>query len=190
MSTLSYTSNLEALAAAIEDYAAVQHYRHRKPFEDVLEEQAARLCCSNFGGDNKGLYQYAAELAPSKDQLEALPLQLNWRIKRPSGRPIFTRSEERVIKRGKNAGKTRKVRVRDWITGEKTNIGEIDLRIRHRRYQAFHWLSSRLAKYAPGSLKTMDKAVVLSNVSFGSVRMIGDRRGGSHGTAEGCPRAT
>lgn len=143
----TYESNIPDLVSTIKQYAQAAS----KPPTEVLLDQASKLACSDFGGNNKGLFQYAAETAPSKEKLQNLPQALGYRIKR-TGRPIFTEQVFKMRKRGKHAGTAAWRQV-----GKK---GEINMRSAHRLYQAAGWLSIYLAKYARGKLGSGNRASV------------------------------
>lgn len=158
---MQYSSDIAAqLGEALKQYVEIREEVHGETVEQIFEDQANKLACSSFGDGIQGLYQEAAALAPSEAELRALPAQLNYRIKRDKGRPIFTQYEIRPAKRGKNAGKMTRFRVKNKATGWKLPVGEIDLRITHRRYQAIGWLSGRLSRYVSGSLRSADRAIV------------------------------
>lgn len=156
---MGYTSNYQSFADSVSDMAVL--WSDRQPIEETLIDQANKLSCSNFGPDNQGLFQHAQKLAPSKDALVALPIQLDWHIKREPGTPIFSTYKNFTPKRGRNAGKTRRVTDKP---------GEIETRIRHRFYQAAYWLSARLSKYAGG--KNGDKAIVFIETSGAEMSVI------------------
>lgn len=128
---------------------------------EVFTDQAAKLSCSNFGGENKGLFQFAADIAPTTEELASLPEKLGWRIKR-RGRPIFTQYTEKMATRGKYKGQMRKVRVKRMTgegKGKSLAKGEIAIRIARRFYQAIGWLNPAVNKYErkDGGVKSRQK---------------------------------
>lgn len=139
-----YKSSFDQLPAIFTAYAK----EIKKPLEDVLLDQAAKLSSSDFSasGGGRGLFQVAADLAPSMAELFALPLKLNWRIKRKGG-PVFTLYETRKSKRGKTAGQVKEFRKRDRKTGKNIISGEIERRAAKRFYHASGWLVSSLSRY-------------------------------------------
>ena len=145
---VTYRSNFPELGKAILLYAEVQT---KKDLPEILEDQANKLACSDFGEGAQGLYQESAKTAPSQAMLLDLPAQRNYRIKHP-GRPLLTQFEQRAFKRGKKKGQVRAVQV-----GVE---GEMNRRARHRFYQAAGWLSARLSKYARGRNRGQDRAQV------------------------------
>jgi len=116
----------------------------QKPMSEILVDQASKLSCSDFGNGRVGLFQEAAKLAPTAEELFALPLKLNWRIKR-RGRPVLTVYTKTTYTRGKKKGQTREVRAKN-ASGEKIKAGEIQRRLAARLYQATGWLNEVLSK--------------------------------------------
>lgn len=145
MIATSWDSGDLDLFTVLKGYAQVRNLE----LGEVMLDQAAKLSCSNFGGDNKGLFQYAADTAPNIEELLALPQRLGWRIKR-KGRPVFTQTEQRVAKSGKYKGQMRTFRVKRKTgdgAGKALAKGEINIRIARRFYQAIGWLAPMLSKY-------------------------------------------
>lgn len=141
----TYQSDIPGALDVMRQYADLRGLA----LSDVFVDQAAKLSCSNFGGDNKGLFQYAADIAPTVEELVALPEKLGWRIKR-KGRPVFTQKEEKMATRGKYKGQMRKVRVKRKTgegKGKALAKGEISIRIARRFYQAIGWLNPAINKY-------------------------------------------
>lgn len=159
----TYKSGItDACAEIIKEVAAVKGHSTEQEFLD----QAAKLACSNFGEAAKGLFQYAAELAPTREEIATLPLKLNWRIRR-RGRPVLNLTSWKVRKKGKNKGTGRWVRrtyKRGENKGKKIRAGEINRRIAARLYQATGWLSNALDKYTK-STKLARAGTVVFNLS-------------------------
>lgn len=153
MISSTYKSGIaDACAEIIKEVAAVKG----RSLEEEFLDQAAKLSCSNFGDAAKGLFQYAAELAPTKEELATLPLKLDWRIRR-RGRPVLTLKTWKQRTKGKQAGTWRLVRKkysRGENKGKNIKAGEINRRIAARLFQATGWLSNGLDKYVKkGKLK-------------------------------------
>lgn len=140
-----YKSNIPELLEVMQQYADLRGME----LSEVMVDQANKLSCSDFGGQNVGLFQLAAKTAPDIAELVALPQKLGWRIKRKN-RPVFTLYREVVRKRGKYAGQVRRVRVKRKTgegAGKSMAKGEISIRIARRFYQAIGWLSPTLSRY-------------------------------------------
>jgi hypothetical protein len=130
-----------------------------QPLPDVLVDQANKLSCSDFGDGKRGLFQEAADLAPSMEEIFALPVKLDWHIKR-RGRPVLTMYEQKAYKKGPKKGQMREVR-RKGADGKNMKAGEIQRRLAARYYQATGWLSEVLAKeIKSGRLKRQACATV------------------------------
>ncbi len=143
---------------------------------EILIDQANKLSCSSFKNGSRGLFQEAAAIAPSKDQLLALPITQGWKILRGTGkgrkkgegapfRPIFNTTEDFTPSRGINKGVTRQRKTPGTLAGE------IETRIQHRLYQAAYWLSSKLSRYATGK-QTGDKATVYFHTQGNQIEVV------------------
>jgi hypothetical protein len=151
-----YDSNIPHLGQIIRAYGEALG----RPMPEVLEDQANKLCSSNFGDGKLGLFQEAAALAPTRQELFALPVLLNYRIRR-RGRPVFTRFTTRTVKRGKNKGKQIQVRAKT-AEGDKMKAGEIERRAAARFYNASGWLNPAFMKYAKSRKIKPNGAVSIS----------------------------
>jgi hypothetical protein len=167
----TYSSNIPELAEVMVAYAQAT----RKPMADILEDQANKLCSSDFGDGNIGLAQEAIRIAPDKKELFALPILLNYRIRR-RGRPVFTAYQDRTIKRGKNAGKVVRSRAKTQ-EGVKIKAGEIERRAAARFFNASGWLNPRFLKYVrKQKLKPNGAVIIQLTGSILSVEFINQTR--------------
>lgn len=150
-----YSSNIPVLGNVLLGYAQAI----RKPLADVMEDQASKLCSSNFGDGRVGLFQEAAKLAPQKQELFAIPILLKYHIRRRN-RPVFTLYESKIRTRGKLKGTARMVR-RRGADGKNIKAGEIERRAAARFYHASGWLNPRFLKYVRKQKLKPNGAVVI-----------------------------
>lgn len=159
----------------VKEIAAVKGVELEREFMD----QANKLACSAFNDSAKGLFQYAADLAPEAEELAALPFKLDWRIKR-RGRPVVTLKAWKVRTRGKNKGTGRWVRKKyskGENKGENIKAGEINRRLAARLYQASGWLSNALDRYVrSGKLERAGSVIFNLNGDIFSVTLINPRK--------------
>lgn len=153
----TYQSDTPDVLGVMRQYADLREMN----LSEVFTDQAAKLSCSNFSEESKGLFQHAADMAPTVAELIALPEKLGWRIKR-SRRPVFTQYGEKMATRGKYKGQMRKFRIKRKTgegAGKSLAKGEISIRIARRFYQAIGWLNPALNKYErqQGGVKSRQK---------------------------------